>query len=646
MRRLLVPLLAPLLAPLMAVGCTDPAEKPPPADEDSGADGGAPPVLADCQPGRRWTEGELAFADESAVWGLPELAPTGVRVSAVDLDGDGWTDLVVRSGTSGDDFEAGTRSAWLLRNTGDGRFEDITEASGLLTPRDGSGGRPGPVMAFGDVDNDGDIDVYTGLPDTDGSRSATSELSINQGDGTFAIGDAGSSIRAEGADDTPYGAAFVDVDLDGQLDLWTTHYGVGGYPGQDQLHQGDGGGGFTLATADAGLTTTSWSRLDTLNAAGSHTYAWAAAACDLNNDSYPELLSSSYGRSPNHLWRNLGDGRFENESVASGYAYDENGDWTDNESARCYCTLHPEADDCAGVPEPAYIRCRDDADVFRWDHTYDREPFRLGGNSGATVCADVDNDGWFDLLTTEIVHWDVGGSSDPSELLFNTGDPAVRFERPGNEATGLTRAERAVPWDNGDITGSLFDFDNDGWMDVYIGSTDYEGTRGLLYHQDGPRSFVAVDPADGVDHTRSHGSAVADFDRDGDLDLVVGHSSARCADDCRDTFEVRLFENQLGEGSNWVQLDLRAGPGANALAIGARVEVTTEDGLQITRQVGGGHGQWGNQDDRVLHIGIGEACTATVRVTWPAAGLPQDEYEVGSGYRWVLPQGGAAEPEL
>ena len=55
------------------------------------------------------------------------------------------------------------------------------------------------------------------------------------------------------------------------------------------------------------------------------------------------------------------------------------------------------------------------------------------------MCRDVDNDGWVDLLTTEIVHWDVGANSDPSELLFNLGDPAIRFERPGNEATGLTR---------------------------------------------------------------------------------------------------------------------------------------------------------------------------------------------------------------
>ena len=55
---------------------------------------------------------------------------------------------------------------------------------------------------------------------------------------------------------------------------------------------------------------------------------------------------------------------------------------------------------------------------YRWNHDYGRELFSLGGNSGATVCADVNNDGDMDLMTQEIVHWDVGANSDPSELLF------------------------------------------------------------------------------------------------------------------------------------------------------------------------------------------------------------------------------------
>jgi len=211
-----------------------------------------------------------------------------------------------------------------------------------------------------------------------------------------------------------YGAAFIDFDRDGLLDLWLTSYSDGdSQPAQDRLYRGDGAGGFSDVTEAAGLTTSAWSFVSTLNEALSHTRSWAALACDVTGDGWPELMSASYGRSPNHLWTHQGDGTFANTSVESGYAFDHRVDWSDNESARCWCSLHPDDDDCAGVPEPELIRCSRDDDAFRWDHSYDREPFRLGGNSGQTTCADVDNDGHFDLLTSEIVHWDVGRRPTP-----------------------------------------------------------------------------------------------------------------------------------------------------------------------------------------------------------------------------------------
>ena len=101
---------------------------------------------------------------------------------------------------------------------------------------------------------------------------------------------------------------------------------------------------------------------------------------------------------------------------------------TDNESARCWKILYPTDDECDGVPEPELIRCNSDDDAFRWNHSQDRNAFRL--KTRTTVCADINNDGWMDLLTTEIVHWDVGGSSDASEVLLNQQDNDVRFERP------------------------------------------------------------------------------------------------------------------------------------------------------------------------------------------------------------------------
>ena len=584
-----------------------------------------------------WATGETAFTEATSDWGLDEIGATGLRLTAVDFNGDGWADLAVRS--SGPNT-AEARTTWLLRNTGEGTFEDVTDASGILANRgEGDAGRPGQVWVWGDVDNDGDLDVYTGLPDAKGDFTETSEIMLNNGDGTFELGPENSAVR-RGAGDMPYGAAFVDVDRDGDLDLWTGQYDNTSQQA-DRLMMGSGDGGFAPADG-SGISSVSWNDTDDLNNARAHTRSWAAAACDLNNDGAPELLSSSYGRSPNHLWQNAGDGTFTNVSVASGYAYDDRLDWSDNESARCWCTLHPEAEDCSGVPAPELISCNTDDDAFRWSHNFDREPFRLGGNSGATLCGDLDNDGFLDLLTTEIVHWDVGTSSDPSELLFNTGSADVSFTRPGNETTGMTRTHDITAWNDGDITGSLFDFDNDGFLDVYLGSSDYPSTRGLLYRNNGDRTVTSVPLDEGIDHKRSHGSAVADFDHDGDLDIVVGHSTFRCEGECYETAVVRLFENKVGSRNGWVRLDLIGTGGSNRSAIGARIDVKAGD-LSLTRFVDGGHGQWGQQDELVQTIGLSGECSAEVTITWPDADLTQETFSVKAGETYTIEQGGKAK---
>src|SRR5262245_45051103 len=156
------------------------------------------------------------------------------------------------------------------------------------------------------------------------------------------------------------------------------------------------------------------------------------------------------------------------------------------------------------------------------------------------------------------------------------------------------------------MSAAVFDFDADGWPDVYLGASDYPGNHGLLSHQDAPGHFVPVPIEQGIDHHRSHGSAVADFDRDGDLDIVVGHSFARCDAECYPTQQIRFFENVMGQDGNYVQLTLTGGEGTNRLAIGARVVVKAGEVTQ-TKDVGGGHGHYGAQDDLTLHFGLGDA---------------------------------------
>ena len=476
-----------------------------------------------------WTTGATAFRDASADWGIPDLGAEGVRISVTDIDGDGFPDIIARkAGNKADELTpGGLRQTYLLRNTGTGGFEDVTLASGILTSRALADdvGHPNEVFAWADVDNDGDLDAYVGLNSTGpDALGETSELYLNNGTGHFTLGPEDNPLRRAGAADVPNGASFVDVDRDGNVDLWIGQYNSSSAFLQDRLFRGDGTGRFTDITDAAGLTTSDWTVMEDMNGGRAHSRAWATAACDLNNDGLTELMVSSYGRSPNHLWQGaLTEGllSFSNRSVESGFAYDNDQTWEDNQFARCYCQANPSADGCADVPVPT-ISCG----TPNWNHASDREEFRLGGNSAGAVCADIDNDGDLDLATAEILHWWAGGGSDAAQLLVSSGGDAPVFSRPGRSAVGIEVPHPETGWDEGLMTLAVVDFDNDGRADLYWGGADYPGNRGYLFHQNSPMQFEQVPVELGIDHNRSHGVAIADFsDHRGDaaVTILAGH---------------------------------------------------------------------------------------------------------------------------
>ncbi|MDP2341274.1 MAG: VCBS repeat-containing protein [Deltaproteobacteria bacterium] len=585
----------------------------------------------------------------------------GQRISAVDVDGDGDADLIVRKvGAPENDTSLAqddpARSGWLLLNDGTGKFTDGTRASGLWDPRGGFAlGRPGEVMAFADVNGDGAIDAFAGVDTTNAITSAgeTSEILLSSSNGKFTTGPADSELRRDyaldGRADLPASASFTDIDGDGHLDLWVTEHNYDGltFIG-DRLYRGDGTGRFVDVNEAQNLVSAEWDDLATINAGLAHTRSWSGAACDLDNDGRAELLAASYGRAPNHLWQNRG-GSFDNVSVASGYAYDGDFTWQDNQFALCFCEQNPAAAECETATSQSLLDCSQP----NWSHDTDREEFRLGGNNATSVCADVDNDGDLDVVTTTIKHWWAGGGADMAEVLINnSADGVVTLDRPGREAMGIEVPHTTgIAWDEGIMTAAVFDVDNDGRQDIYLGGSDYAGNRGLWFHNDGKNDdgvpqFSLMSVEDTFEQNRSHGVTVADFDNDGDLDMVVGHSRSRCdasqPSDCYENTNVRYFENVAGNRNNFVRLRLTQTTGTNSSAIGARVTVKTVvngETLVQTHDVGGGHGHFGMQDDLVQTFGIGDACAAEVTVRWPVDGVPEQTFTVGAGYRYDVVEG-------
>ncbi|MFK7999681.1 MAG: CRTAC1 family protein [Polyangiales bacterium] len=568
-----------------------------------------------------WSPGTPVFRDATTEWGLDAFS--GTRVHIVDLNNDGWPDVVAHNvATMPEDFAAGgARSLYVLENDGSS-FRDLTQESGIVQSRGGSSslGRAIAVTAFADVNNDGYPDAYTGCVTEPGVglSEQRSEIMLGNADGSFSLGPEGAISNTV---DSPSGASFVDFDRDGNLDLLVGQYyfdaGAGRVAQNDRLYRGDGAGGFTDVTSASGLTTQPWGNLDDVDQGLAHSIAWGTLARDVDSDGWPDLLVSSYGRAPNHFWRNV-NGVFENQSVVSGYAFDPRMDWRDNWGAQCYCLANGGRPECAGVasPPPGLSRCPP------WDPVRSVLPSALGGFSGTTAAGDLDGDGDLDLLTSEIWNVYTGSSGDKSEILFNEG--AGRFVRPGPEVTGAVATPTAMYQEQTHLSNAVLDFDNDGRLDVLLCAAKSDEPSALL-RQTGARAFAEVNNADASLIAGMSSAGVADFDRDGDLDVLVAGPSGR---------SLHFLENVTPPAS-FVEIQLQPTEGSNEWAVGAQVTVQTATGTQL-QEVGGGHGHYGGQDDRVLHFGLGGACEAQVMVRWPDETQTTATYTLPAGHRFAV----------
>ncbi len=619
---------ASVLAALLTLGCDGPGPI-----ADAGVDAGPPPRV--CRAGTGWSTGTPAFVDRTEAWGLAGL--NGNSLAVADLDGDGFPDLVLSHGSI---YDRTPGQVFLNRASGDARRFEESEGSGLYRVRGSDeDGRSVTVVRFGDVDGDGDLDAFTGVFGylTDPTRTPLedrSEILLNDGDGTFTLAAAQTIVQP----DFPLtsDAFFFDHDLDGTLDLaigywWEQPPFTQPYGSQPQLFHGDGTGRFTEVTEAAGMLLTR--SFIAVQEGTQPRPLFSFQMCDVNDDGRQDIVGAAYGRMLNELF--LADGDvFEEVGRTTMVGSDDRRDYTDDWSYRCYCGSHAADAYCEGaLPPPSSAYCtgfgRPAGDGRGWfPGSSDQPPF-LGGNTFAYACADVDNDGDLDLYEGNIRHPDVGSSSDPSELLVNDGTGA--FTRPGRDAMGLTPPFDLATNDEGGQQNAAFDFDADGRLDLYLAGSPYPHNRGWIFHQTSePLRFEWIGADAGFDHACANGAAIADFDHDGDLDLVVG--TYGCNDPSilppgelpdwspPSSQPVRMYENVSSEG-NFLSVRLvgRGAGGANRSGIGARVRVTA-GGVTQTRVI-----QPASQNasyEAEAYFGLGSSCDVeSIEIRWPNASL-------------------------
>jgi len=484
------------------------------------------------------------------------LETTGTGVAFLDYDNDGVLDLFFTNGTTLGASGSGGEHSQLYRGNRDGTFTDVTARAGVARSGWGQG------VAAADYDNDGFTDLYL-------TFYGRNVLFRNNGNGTFTDVTARAGLGAGGWSTS---AAWADYDHDGRLDLFVARYidfdlataplpgarvpgvncmyrsrpvmcGPRGLKGaRDILAHNNGDGTFTDVTEPAGIDRTSSRGLGAV---------WG----DYDNDGRPDLLVANDAQ-PNQLYRNRGDGTFDELALTAGVAVDEDG----------------------------------------------RERAGMGVDFG-----DYDNDGWLDAAIGNFY-------GEPNALYRNLRDGTFA-ETTWPSAIGpptvpvLTWGTRFFDYDDDGWKDLLF---VNGHVYPEVDAHHLDETyaqRALLFRNNGNATFAnAGTAAGGVWEQRwaARGAAIGDYDNDGDLDIAIAVVNGPPV----------LLQNRGGDGAHSVTITL-VGSQSNRDAMGARVTVKV-NGRSLVEEVHSG-GSYLSQSDLRVHFGLGrERRVEAVDISWPS----------------------------
>ncbi len=472
-----------------------------------------------------------------------------------------------------------------------GRFKDIAPAAGTDAFLEAGG------IIVDDFDNDGLLDIVAS------SMDACDPLHFyhNNGNGTF------TDLAAQAKlGDQLGGLNLVQADYnnDGCMDILVLRGGWE-FPMRKSLLRNNCDGTFTDVTDQSGLGKT----VTSTNSA-----VWA----DIDNDGYLDLFIANEN-SPSQLFRNRGDGTFEDISHAAGIDRTE---FSKGVTAADY--------DNDGYVD-FYVSNLNNPNLLyhnNHDGTFTEIAKQAGvqapGTGFATWFFDYDNDGWPDLFVTsypsfspdEVVrsYMHLPFHADTMKLYRNLHNGTFQ------DVTSQVGLERVfIP-----MGANFGDVDNDGFLDIYLG-VGQPSFGAILPHEllrnDGAKAFVDITASSGTGELhKGHGTGFADLFRSGHEDIVANAGGAVPAD----RHSLRLFENP-GNDNDWINVRL-VGVKSNRAAVGARIKVTVEsDGhvsRTIYRTVGYGSSFSGNPMEQ--HIGLGHGASITsLDIWWPATDTRQ-----------------------